>query len=115
MCTQEKLNLILEEFAKQIKIIFSNRLNEVILFGSYARGDFDSESDVDIAILADIAKEEESAYARQLIRIMGDIYEKFDYCVVLSPIVISYSFYLEWKDTLPFYKNVAGEGVRIVA
>ena len=35
-----------------------DKLNKVILYGSYARGDYDDESDIDIMILADIALED---------------------------------------------------------
>jgi uncharacterized protein len=31
------------------------KLEKVILFGSYARGDYDEESDIDIMVIADIA------------------------------------------------------------
>ena len=115
MCNKTQLNNILLEFAKDSKEIFGEKLKDVILFGSYARGDYDSESDVDIAILADIPKEKEVLYHKELTKIMGDIYEKYDYSVVLAPIVISFSFFEEWKNDLPFYRNVNLEGVKIVA
>lgn len=115
MCSKTELNGLLTEFAEGAKKIFGSKLKAVILFGSYARGDFDSESDVDIAVLANIEREEERMYSKQLIRIIGDIYEKHGYSVVLSPIVISADFFEQWKDDMPFYRNVAAEGVRIVA
>ena len=115
MCSRTDLNMILSKVATEVKIIFGDKLKEVILFGSYARGDYDTESDVDIAILADISRNDESKYNKQIIKMIGDIYEEKGYSVVLSPIVISADFFEEWKNDLPFYKNVASEGVRIVA
>lgn len=115
MCSRTDLNGILAIVASKAKKIFGDKLKEVILFGSYARGDYDMESDIDIAILADISRSDESKYNKQIIKMIGDIYEEKGYSVVLSPIVISADFFEEWKNDLPFYRNVASEGVRIVA
>lgn len=115
MCTQLELNNILNAFAKSSRQIFGDTLNEIILYGSYARGDYDEESDVDIAILMNVPKENETEYHKSLTKIIGDIYEKYGYSIVLSPIVISSDFFDEWKEHLPFYRNVAREGVKIVA
>lgn len=115
MCTESELNTILNEFAKSSRQAFGDELNEIILYGSYARGDYDEESDVDIAILMNVPKENETEYHKALTKIIGDIYEKYGYSPVLSPIVISSVFFDEWKECLPFYRNVAREGVKIVA
>ena len=48
MCTQMQLNSLLSEFLKSSKELFGEKLKDIILFGSYARGDYDDESDVDI-------------------------------------------------------------------
>ena len=59
MSSRETVNAMLNEFTRQVKIAFGEKLSEVILFGSYARGDFDSESDVDIMILMHISRNDE--------------------------------------------------------
>jgi len=115
MCTKNQLDNILMAFSEYSKAQFGEELKEIILFGSYARGDFDEESDVDIAVIMKVPHENEGKYHNQLVGIMGEIYEKFGYSVVLSPIVISSDFFEKWKDDLPFYRNVNQEGVRIVA
>ncbi|HED36937.1 MAG TPA: nucleotidyltransferase domain-containing protein, partial [Ignavibacteria bacterium] len=43
----KKLNYLLPELEKRIKDSFGDKLKKIILYGSYARGDYDSESDVD--------------------------------------------------------------------
>ncbi len=115
MCSNTELDNILNIFAQKAQILFGNRLREIILFGSYARGDYEEDSDVDIAIIADIPRDNENDYNDCIIKMVGDIYEEFDYAVTLSPIVIGSRFFDEWKADLPFYKNVDTEGVRIVA
>lgn len=115
MCTQNELIKILEVFAGNVKKEIGNKLSDVILFGSYARGDYDEESDVDVAVIVDVPQGEEHTYYKQLTKIIGDIDEQFNYTVLLAPVVISNKMYEAWKDDLPFYKNIQKEGVRIVA
>ena len=41
MCTQVQFNNLLDRFVKNSRELFGEKLKEIILFGSYARGDFD--------------------------------------------------------------------------
>lgn len=41
----------IKEFARQVKEILGENLVQVILYGSYARGDYQENSDIDIMIL----------------------------------------------------------------
>ena len=45
MCTKSQLNEIMQRTAAELKKLFGSRLDSVILFGSYARGDFDEDSE----------------------------------------------------------------------
>ena len=46
-----KIVAILNEFKQELSKILKNKLEDVILFGSYAKGDFTQESDVDVLII----------------------------------------------------------------
>lgn len=47
MCTESQLKSILDTVAVKAKEVLENRLRGGYLYGSYARGDYDAESDVD--------------------------------------------------------------------
>ncbi len=49
--TESELKQILDELLKYVTPIFSEKLKRVILFGSYARGDYDEELDIDVMFL----------------------------------------------------------------
>lgn len=56
----------MKEYVAEIKKIYGSHLKQVILYGSYARGDFGPDSDVDIMILLDISDLEIKNYRHQL-------------------------------------------------
>jgi len=115
MRTKAELECILKDFVDGTTEIFGEKLKDIILFGSYARGDYDSESDVDIAILADIPRADESVYVDDIVSLLSTIDKKHSYKVLLSPIILSYKFFEEWQETIPFYRAVKYEGVRLIA
>ena len=51
--TDEMKNLILQ-YVDSVQKIYGTHLKQVILYGSYARGDFTEDSDVDLMILVDL-------------------------------------------------------------
>lgn len=47
------LRAALAEYASRLRGIFGDRLSDVRLFGSFARGEADEDSDVDVLVLVD--------------------------------------------------------------
>ncbi|MCD7955070.1 MAG: nucleotidyltransferase domain-containing protein [Lachnospiraceae bacterium] len=100
---------IIQIYAKEAMKIFGDRLKAVILYGSYARGDFDSESDIDIMVLLDLPAEQ-MAEARKKMRSVADVLDlKYD-CVISSTFQ-SYDSFESYKSVSPFYQNVERDGV----
>ena len=89
--------------------ILGSRVKKIILYGSYARGDYDYESDIDIMILVDMMPEELVKHRRIFNDFSTDI--DLNYNVVLSSKLQSKQFFNEWKNTLTFYQNVIKDGV----
>ena len=53
----QNLNVILKKYVKDIQQLYGNKLKTVLLYGSYARGDFRADSDIDIMILVDLSEQ----------------------------------------------------------
>ncbi len=88
--------------------IFGNSLEQVILYGSFARGTQTEDSDIDIAVIVHPYTEE---MHDRMIDLTVDL--ELEYDKVLSVLLIDYSHFIEWGSILPFYKNVRKDGVML--
>ena len=46
---------LIEQYVEAVKKIYGSHVRQIILYGSYARGDYREDSDVDIMILVDMS------------------------------------------------------------
>ena len=44
---------LMQQYVSNVRAIYGSHLRQIILYGSYARGDYNSDSDVDVMILLD--------------------------------------------------------------
>ena len=63
---QQITKVLLLQYVEDIKKIYGSSLQSVILYGSYARGDYSQESDIDIMILVNLIDQEISQKGHQL-------------------------------------------------
>lgn len=102
---------ILLNFSKEAKKILGSDLRKVIVYGSYARGDYNTQSDIDIMILTSKPEEEIRPFEYQLYDVAFDFLMEYD--VDISVIVKNEDHFTYWLGALPFYDNVQREGVVI--
>ena len=111
MCTPNKLESLLSETAAGLREIFGDKLDSVILYGSYARGDYDEESDVDVMAKLYLTADEIRAYRPRVSELASEIGLEYD--VLLSIKLQDKEMYDRYFHLLPFYQNVAKDGIRI--
>lgn len=109
----QSLREILKMYVKDVHKLYGNRLKTVILYGSYARGDFKKDSDIDILILVDLTEREIMDAGRKLSDVTFDY--DFDYGLTIMPIVKNIDHFNKWLRAYPFYFNVKKEGVELYA
>ena len=111
MLTQTEALRIASELAEQAKAILKNKLETVVVFGSYARNDFDAESDLDIMVRilcpAEQLEEYECFFARLASRL------SLQYDVTVAVVLKDSRTFSTFKSVLPFYQNVEREGIKI--
>jgi len=110
MCTQNQAIGILGEVYNSCNNIFDNTIKDAYLYGSYARGDYHSESDVDILLTVDMSSAEIAKLRNAVAMVTSDLSLKHD--ITVSVTVKPVEQFLRFLDVLPYYKNVVGEGIR---
>lgn len=106
-----KIDKAIQEFIKGVKDILGERAKKIILYGSYARGDYNDSSDIDIMILTDLSDEEIVRYRNEILDYAYDIEWDNNFDITLSPLVKNIDKFNYWLEALPFYRNVQKEGI----
>lgn len=109
MCTKSEAITILEEAYERSRDIFGDGLINGYLYGSYARGDFDAESDVDILLTVDRSDDEIRSNNKLIARIDSDL--SLAHNVTVSVTVKQSDQFDRFADISPFYRNVINEGI----
>ena len=109
LTNNKKLNSLLPGIEKRIRELFGEKVLKIVLFGSYARGDYNRESDVDIFVL--VNDHDLSKYRRERVKIITEFLESQE--ILISIRIINAATFNKYKDYLPFYQNVILEGISL--
>lgn len=109
----QEISKILENYTKEIQKIYGIHLHKILLYGSYARGEETSSSDIDIMILVDLDEVSIKKYADLLNDVTFEINLNND--IMLMPIVKNEKHFEKWISFYPFYRNINQEGVTVYA
>lgn len=90
--------------------VYGSLLCDAYLYGSYARGDYDNESDVDILATADLDEPEHGEYFDKIAILSSHLSLKHNVTVSVS--VKPKSQFLKYAEILPFYINVLKEDIK---
>ena len=109
MCDKTQLNKITSQIVEAYRDIYGQSIKNIVMYGSFARGDFDGESDIDFAAIVVGERQELQKKLEEVWDKASDIDLEHD--AVVSPVVIPYEEFLEYKDKLPYYRNIDKEGI----
>ena len=111
MMSRQKLQTISDKVVFCAQKIFADKMDKVLLYGSYARGDYTDDSDIDIMIILDCPKEEVAAYRRKTSQMASRIGLEYD--VLISIILRDKETFDSRKEELLFYQNVVKDGIKL--
>lgn len=105
----QTMQSLMEQYISEVKKIYGVHLRKIILYGSYARGDFRLDSDVDIMILLDLSDFQLKDYSKKLSYMTYDF--NMDNDIDIKPIVKNETHFKKWVVNYPFYANIQKEGI----
>jgi len=107
----DKIQNILQNFADKVKDIIGDELDKIIVYGSYARGDYRENSDIDIMVLTHLSEDKIREKEVELYDLAFDF--QMDYLIDISVMLVATHTFEYWLGALPFYDNVNKEGIKI--
>jgi len=115
VCVMARLNPaisnVTEELSRNTQSILGDKLRKIILYGSYARGDYMEHSDLDIMVLADVDENELKDFESRLGTISSRASLEHDITVCM--LLYDESLFVSRLHISPFYRNVLSEGIEI--
>ena len=109
LLNNKELKSLLLPFVSKLRDLLGNHLNDVILYGSYARNEAEEGSDVDLMVLVDLPDDEIIKFRSKVYDFAGDIFLNEN--VMLSPVIQNKTLFRNSIDSLPFYQNIVNDGI----
>lgn len=109
MCTQREAMQIFREAVETCSHLLDGKVRDAWLYGSYARGDFREESDIDILLTVDMTAEELKNRRHAISVVNSDLSMEHD--VTVSVTAKPLAQFTRYADSLPYYQNVLREGI----
>ena len=111
MNAMPNLEIICKKVVESYKKVYGDKIRGIYLYGSYARGDFDEESDIDFAAIVDGDRADLQKKRHRLWDYANDV--DLNYDVLVSPKVIPTNEFDKYFSELPYYQNILKEGKKL--
>ena len=99
-------------YTGELRKIYGERLVKVILYGSYARGDYRADSDVNVFVLVDGREDELHKFDDAL---FGMTFEfNMDNDIDIQVVPMSTEYYYKWEKAHPLLLNIKDDGVDLL-
>lgn len=100
---------IMQAFIEQMKAVLGNSMTKMLVYGSYARGDYEDNSDIDVMILTSLSESEMLTIEDLIYDAAFDL--EMEFGIHISVIMKNEMHFRYWVDTVPFYGNILKEGI----
>lgn len=105
------LNAIIKEYVAEVKGLLGRDFLWACVYGSYARGEYGEESDIDIAIFTDRVSSEFYLLINKISEITFEYNVKYD--IILSPVFQNEREYRRMLKAVPYFQSIQREGIAI--
>ena len=113
MTAKKNINKKVLNIVKEVKTfcskLFGDKMQDIYLYGSYARGDYNKYSDVDILVTVNMPDKQLVKYRKNISDINNDLSLKYDMLVSVTTDALKQ--FKKYITFIPFYQNVLNEGI----
>lgn len=100
---------VLMTFAQGCRKILQGDLSKLIVYGSYARGDYREDSDIDVMILTPLSNQQIEKVENAVFDLAFDLEMESE--IVINPVIENEAHYQYWLGALPFIIMWNGRGL----
>lgn len=111
LADKSEMDKIISEYVEEIKKILADDFERAVIYGSYARGEYNSESDIDIAIFTPRKAEEFYLLINQIAEITFEYNVQND--IIFSPVFQNTLDFQRMLKVMPYFQNIQREGIAI--
>lgn len=108
---QKDLGDIIKEYVSEIKVILGADFRKACVYGSYARGEYGEDSDIDIAIFTDRSPSEFYLLINKIAEATFEYSVKYD--IILSPVFQNENDYHRMMNVVPYFQSIQREGIAV--
>ena len=108
-----EIRAYINEYVSGLKERFGEELCGIILYGSYARGDYRDDSDIDIMILTSLDDDKIASFRLELYDFTYEFNESHN--TLIMPVTADRDLFERRAGYYPFYGNIIKEGVELYA
>ena len=105
----EAVENLLQLYRTKLELLSDSHIKKIILYGSYARGDFQKDSDIDVMVLVDMKDFKD--FEDKVFNLTYDF--NLEHHTDIMPIVQNFEHFNYWKNAYMFYRNINREGISI--
>ena len=109
--TSKNFDIGIKEYASEIKHILGKDCEKVVLYGSYVRGEYGEDSDIDLVIFTSRGPNDFSSLFDEISEATFEYSVKYD--MILSPVFENTREFYRMLKALPYYQNIEKEGIPI--
>ncbi len=111
MCKETQLRDIVRVMVECYRAVYGKDIVDIVLYGSYARGDYREDSDIDMVAVVHGNRLELQEKRKLVWDKSAEIGLEND--IVVSPTVIPYDEFEKYQYTFPYYRNIKEEGQKV--
>ena len=106
--TKKDIDYASNIFVERVPKILQTHIKKIIMYGSCARGDYDTDSDIDIAILTDMDRFSVKQYDDEIMDVVTDIAMNSD--AIVEYVCLPIDEFNEKKSWYGYFKNIDNDG-----
>lgn len=108
---KNEIDCIIKAYIAEIKDILCDDFRRACIYGSYARDEYNEESDVDIAIFTDKPSSEFYLLINRIAEITFEYNVKYD--IILSPVFQNEAEFQRMLKAVPYFQSIQREGIAV--